>query len=548
MKKILIFLFTIVTIVGFSQGITVTVGDKVANSSNSDSLGGKLPAFFVDTATAQSVRGVKDFKDVINVNSGLQFVPTSGISHSEGLIFYDTLTNTFSGFIDRTNVTLNIGEENWLRVVNKSGGALSDGQVVFINGGQGNRPTILLAKADALSTSQGTIAVLTEDINDNDEGISTTFGLVRSFNTTGFTAGDELFLSATTAGGIVNTKPTAPNFVIRIGWALNSTANGIILVNIDIHGEGTNNTFIDQDVTSGSAPTFDGTNFTNIAVDTITGDIAASQIADFQDSVDVNTNVAANTVHRTSDGSDHTFINQDVTSTGSPTFDNLVADSINVDSINIASQLTLNDISVDSIISATSFTGNLANSVSFMDTIFLNAIVLNDYIRHHDITAGASTSGPTAPTPTTIGTFRGLGFDADAEVAYFAFEVPSDWNGSSDMALVVHWYSTSGDVIADGETVKWDITYRSIAEGEAVDNGTAVTATTTFTGGASEIDKQHYETSITIDFDDANQPLSINDDLGIQFDRDVTGDSYSGSGIVYKWDLVYFANTTPRGD
>lgn len=175
-------------------------------------------------------------------------------------------------------------------------------------------------------------------------------------------------------------------------------------------------------------------------------------------------------------------------------------------------------------------------------------ITVLDYIRHDDITASSATSGPTAPTETTVGTFRGLGYDTDNEASFFAIEVPSDWNGTSDMALVVHWYPTEGDAVANTETVKWDITYRSISAGEAVDNGTAVVATATFTGGASEGDKEHYETSITIDFDNANQPLSVDDDIGFQFDRDVTGDTYSGSGIVYKWDLVYTANTIPRGD
>lgn len=263
MKKLLLVLFCLYASLSFGQdGQAVDIRIPVTGVSvgNSDSLGGEPPSFYVDTATAQNIRGVKDFIDVINANSGLQFVPTSGISHSEGLIFYDTITNTFSGFIDRTDVTLNIGEENWLRVVNKSGGALSDGQAVYISGAQGNRPTILMAKADALSTSQGTIAVLTENINDNDEGIATTFGLVSNFNTAGFTAGDELFLSPTSAGDIVNVKPTAPNFVIRIGWALNSTPNGAILVNISVYGDGTNNTFIDQDVTSTGSPVFEAIN------------------------------------------------------------------------------------------------------------------------------------------------------------------------------------------------------------------------------------------------------------------------------------------------
>lgn len=175
-------------------------------------------------------------------------------------------------------------------------------------------------------------------------------------------------------------------------------------------------------------------------------------------------------------------------------------------------------------------------------------VTLNDYIRHHDITVSSATVGSTAPTATTIGTFRGLGFNADNEVAYFPMEVPSDWNGTSDMTLVIHYVLTPGDILANGETVKWDVDYRSTAEGEAVDSGTVVSITATLTGGASEIDKEHYHTSITIDYDDANQPLTVGDDMGFKFDRDVSGDTYSGSGIIYKWDLVYFSNTIPRGD
>ncbi len=54
-----------------------------------------------------------------------------------------------------------------------------------------------------------------------------------------------------------------------------------------------------------------------------TGTQGAATILDLQDSVTANSDVMANTVHVTSDGSDHTFINQDVSSTGQPLFDSL---------------------------------------------------------------------------------------------------------------------------------------------------------------------------------------------------------------------------------
>ena len=133
----------------------------------------------------------------------------------------------------------------------------------------------------------------------------------------------------------------------------------------------------------------------------------------------------------------------------------------------------------------------------------------------------------------------------DAEVVHFSVEVPSEWDGASNMTLVVHWYPTSGDAVAENETVIWHATYRSIAVGEAVDNGTVVVATATFTGGAGETDKEYYETSITIVYTGGNQPLAVGDHIYFQFDRDVTTDDYTGSGIVTGWDLTYTANAMP---
>lgn len=55
--------------------------------------------------------------------------------------------------------------------------------------------------------------------------------------------------------------------------------------------------------------------------------ITASQVSDFDTEVSNNTSVSANTTHRTSNGSDHTYINQDVTTTGTPTFSGLTANN-----------------------------------------------------------------------------------------------------------------------------------------------------------------------------------------------------------------------------
>jgi hypothetical protein len=149
-----------------------------------------------------------------------------------------TLTNVGQLYFDATNVTpaiplnanviLQIGQEEHVRARNNTGVQINDGQVVYINSAQGNNPTIALANADSVNTSE-VIGVATENISDNGTGFVTTYGTVNGINTTAFSVGDALYLSATN-GTITNVIPTPPHNVVKIGVALNSTNNGKIFV------------------------------------------------------------------------------------------------------------------------------------------------------------------------------------------------------------------------------------------------------------------------------------------------------------------------------
>jgi hypothetical protein len=189
--------------------------------------------------------------------------------------------------------------------------------------------------------------------------------------------------------------------------------------------------------------------------------------------------------------------------------------------------------------------GNISNNQISINDSTGEVIYLNPYTRHIDILPSASTLGPTAPTPTTTGNARGLGFDADGELAFIEYEVGDDWDGVSDMIFQIIWHPESGDAIADTEQVKWNIAYNSIAQGEAVDNGTEATATTTYTQSGAGTDKEVIETDITIAYTGGNQPLTTGDTVFIKFNRDVTGEgvnSYSGLAIVERWEIKFNAN------
>jgi hypothetical protein len=142
------------------------------------------------------------------------------------------------------NVTLQVGQEQVLRVVNKTATNIdlleANYQAVRVTGAQGQRLKVDLAQAINDTLSAETIGLVTETINNNQEGFITTSGLVRGINTTGslqsetWADGDILYLSPTTAGNATKVKPVAPNHLIILGYVIRAHINqGSIFVKVD---------------------------------------------------------------------------------------------------------------------------------------------------------------------------------------------------------------------------------------------------------------------------------------------------------------------------
>lgn len=172
--------------------------------------------------------------------TSLQF---TGLTNSGRLTWNDT-----DGTADLTlkggNVTLQLGQEQILRVVNKTATNIdlleSNYQAVRVTGAQGNRLKVDLAQATNDLLSAETIGLVTETITNNQEGFITTSGLVRGINTTGslqgetWNDGDMLYLSPFVAGQITNIKPSAPNHLIIIGYVVRAhITQGQIFVKVD---------------------------------------------------------------------------------------------------------------------------------------------------------------------------------------------------------------------------------------------------------------------------------------------------------------------------
>jgi hypothetical protein len=172
--------------------------------------------------------------DTMTGELGLPSAKFSGAipTHSAGRVFYSTDENTLCYYNDVSGVTVNLGRELLIRVRNNTGSTILNGQVVYVSGALGQNPTAALAKADAEATSK-LIGVATHDIPNNTIGYITGSGEVHDMDTSAFTDGQMVYLSAETAGAMTATAPVSPNYPVQVGVVLYAHGTqGKLLVSI----------------------------------------------------------------------------------------------------------------------------------------------------------------------------------------------------------------------------------------------------------------------------------------------------------------------------
>jgi hypothetical protein len=159
-----------------------------------------------------------DNVDYIDFDTTTTTVPT------EGSIVWNNGEGTLSLGLIGGNVDLDVGQENVVLCYNGTGSDMSKGDVVYISGAQGQKPSISLSSASSEATSSKTMGIVAETILDGNDGFVTTFGMVKGVDTSTFTEGSALWLS-TTAGGLTQTIPTSPDHAVFVGYCLKSDAS-----------------------------------------------------------------------------------------------------------------------------------------------------------------------------------------------------------------------------------------------------------------------------------------------------------------------------------
>jgi len=151
-------------------------------------------------------------------------------AHKSGRVFWDNTDGALSVYNAEADITLQVGQENWTRVSNRTGATILNGTAVRLLGAHGDVPEVELAQSLLISGSVNLqnqiLGIATHDIENNSKGYITTQGLVRGLNTSAFSDGDTLFVGTGSAGVLQNIAPLAPYEIIPIGVCVKAGPGG----------------------------------------------------------------------------------------------------------------------------------------------------------------------------------------------------------------------------------------------------------------------------------------------------------------------------------
>lgn len=154
-------------------------------------------------------------------------------SYQPAQLYWDNNAKTYAMTSDHAGVSLQIGQEQWIRGYAHE--YIPNGSPVYVHDSIGGLPCFMLALADGVvgSTKSEVVGLATENIISGSIGIITSQGQIHDVDTSLFTEGQSVYLSNENSGSIISSYPSSPYEVVQLGYVLVSNpSNGIIQVNI----------------------------------------------------------------------------------------------------------------------------------------------------------------------------------------------------------------------------------------------------------------------------------------------------------------------------
>jgi len=199
----------------------VTTAEKVLKKSEIDAV----------YETIVNVDAIDTRVSAVESPTVIPFVPqATPPTYAEGNVFYNSNSGTMDVHGAYNDVTVQIGREQHIEVVNNTGALIPNGAACRHNGVSGGKVQVELAIADSF-TNAIILGVATHDIANGATGILTTFGIINDLDTSGATIGVPLYLSDTIAGTYSHTPP---DILTQVGGALtNDALTGQIFVSLE---------------------------------------------------------------------------------------------------------------------------------------------------------------------------------------------------------------------------------------------------------------------------------------------------------------------------
>ncbi len=204
----------------------------------------------VNVAGSLDVAGSAEVETYIDLKTTVATKP----AHAAGRLFYDEAFGALAVYNDEADITLQVGQEEYIRVKNNSGATITNGTPVYLTGEDASTPTIDVARADGTYNASQAVGVATHDIENNTVGYVTTRGLIADVDTSHLTVGERVHVAVGASGGTQTDAPSYPYYATDIGICLISDASsGCIYVYVESHAfetlRVTENAHFDSNVT-----------------------------------------------------------------------------------------------------------------------------------------------------------------------------------------------------------------------------------------------------------------------------------------------------------
>lgn len=211
---------------GGSDPVTLSMSQVSGLSAAIAPLGTATSAAAPSTLALRDAAGAAEFAGL-----SIDTTPTVVQTGAPGKLIWNETDGTLEFQLKGGNVTLQLGQEQVLRVRNAEATTLVDGEVVYLSGSTGVHNTAWRASNLTEAASARTIGVVTEHIAAGADGYVTTFGMVRGLDTNHLTEGALVYLG--TAGATTVTAAVPPAHNVVVGYCVKkSGGNGAIFVHV----------------------------------------------------------------------------------------------------------------------------------------------------------------------------------------------------------------------------------------------------------------------------------------------------------------------------